>query len=212
MLADGDAATAISDAAGSEDRAGGRLRLLPRYHLENYFLDEHVLAAVFAHLEAPLGSWLREPARIRETVKELAGPFVSYGAALRVTHRLRMTAGNVDLMPKGCHGLSIEDLVGAFEARRSEERDRLDAALSATVIPETVRKEFMRLNDALVNDSETWKHDLPGRPILNTFAAKAGLDVGTLKRLYIKCAQKHEENPFSDIRNIFNGFARFGSH
>jgi hypothetical protein len=38
-----------------------RLKLLPRYHLENYFLDEEILAAVFNEMEPPQ-SWLRDPA------------------------------------------------------------------------------------------------------------------------------------------------------
>ena len=95
MLADGDAATAISHAQSVEAQSGGRLRLLPRYHLENYFLDEHVLTSVFARLEEPEQSWLRDPAQVREAMRLLAVPFVPYGAALRVAHRLRMTIGNV---------------------------------------------------------------------------------------------------------------------
>lgn len=210
MLADGDAATAMPDANASASGSGGRLRLLPRYHLENYFLDEDVLAAVFQYLEAPSDSWLRQPARIRETMRELAVSLLSYGAALRVAHRFRLTAGNLDLMPKQCNGLSVEDLVAAFEARRSTESERLNATLGEVAIREAVKAEFKILGDAVETDNDTWKQLLPGRPILKSFSVKAKIEIATLKRLYIKCAQSHEKDPFLDVRNIFNDFAKFG--
>lgn len=211
MLADGDAATGVRGTTPEEDQSGGRLRVLPRYHLENYFLDEHVLAAVFEYVEAPIDSWLREPARIRAVLRELAVSLVSYGTALRVSHLLRVTAGNVDLMPKACHDIDLDELCVAFEARRSEESARLVAVLSENALQDAVRSEFFRLRDALDTDAETWKRELPGRPILKSFAARAKLDVGTLKRLYIKCARDHVRNPFGEIRQIFGEFARFGT-
>jgi len=210
MLADGDAASAIPDAAGSADRSGGRLRLLPRYHLENYFLDEHVIAAVFAHLEEPADSWLRQPEQIRRAMRELATPLVSYGVALRVSHRLRTAAGNVDLLPKDCHRLGVEELVAAFEERRVQEHGRLGSVLSDTTIALTVRGEFDKLQGALAADKDDWKRDIPGRPIVKMFAAKAKLEIATFKRLYVKCGLEHESNPFGDIRGIFRDFARYG--
>ena len=116
----------------------GRLRLLPRYHLENYFLEEHVIAAVFDYLETPSNSWLREPKQIREAIREFALPFVPYGVALRIAHRLRISAGNIDLMPKQCHGLSLEELIAAFDERRTQERRRFDEVLSGTAINELI--------------------------------------------------------------------------
>ena len=47
MLCDGDTSTSLSYGADG----GGRLRLLPRYHIENYFLDERVLVRLFEALE-----------------------------------------------------------------------------------------------------------------------------------------------------------------
>ena len=209
MLADGDAAAAMPDSSDAENRSGGRLRFLPRYHLENYFLDEDVLATVFAYLDEAPDSWLRDPVRLRATMRELASPLVSYGAALRVAHRMRTTVGNIDLMPKGCHDLDVTALALAFDARRAEERDRIDAALNQPDVADAVQSEFVRLNGSLAADDEVWKHELPGRPILRALAAKTTIDLGTLKRLYIKCGLVHAKNPFLDIRDIFREFAQF---
>ena len=68
MLCDHDALPSTIDPNGLEGQAKGRLRVLPRYHLENYFLDAAVLARVFAGME-PDGSWLRDPQQIDELIE-----------------------------------------------------------------------------------------------------------------------------------------------
>jgi hypothetical protein len=64
MLCDRDAVPAVSDQLTIEATAKGRLKLLNRYHLENYFLDEDTVAAMFSALE-PSDSWLVSPEQIR---------------------------------------------------------------------------------------------------------------------------------------------------
>jgi hypothetical protein len=210
MIADGDAAASIADAGRAQAASGGRLQLLARYHLENYFLDEHVLAAVTDYLEVPDNSWLRDPVKIRQELRAIAAQFVSYAVALRISHRLRLAAGNIDAKPRNCHNLEAEELVAAFEARRLEEQARIGAALSQTEIAAAVRAEFARLKGAIEADQDTWSHELPGRPILNAFCSKAGFEVGMLKRLYVKVGRSGARDPFKDIRSIFDNFSRFG--
>jgi hypothetical protein len=67
MLCDGDTSVGLAGSKGS-----ARLRLLPRYHVENYFLNERILADVFKALDEPEGSWLRDPVRIRSEIRTLA--------------------------------------------------------------------------------------------------------------------------------------------
>jgi hypothetical protein len=205
MIADGDAAVGAADPTTIQARSGGRLQLLPRYHIENYFLDENVLATVFDYMAEPETSWLRDPRAIREMMRGLAAPLVSYGAALRAAHMLRLSAGNVDLMPKACHGLDLAALTAAFEARLAEERSRLSSALDSARVSQLVADEFRALDEAVATDNDRWKVLLPGRPILKTFAAKTTVDVGSFKRLYVRCARNHSANPFADIRAIFLG-------
>jgi hypothetical protein len=46
----------------------------------------------------------------------MAERLISYAAALHVAAAVRERVGNVDVMPKNCHGASVEDLVGVFLA------------------------------------------------------------------------------------------------
>ncbi|PYJ63088.1 MAG: hypothetical protein DME24_01920, partial [Verrucomicrobia bacterium] len=51
MLCDRDAVPWGTSITDIETQSKGRLRLLPKYHLENFFLDDHTLAKVFEQLE-----------------------------------------------------------------------------------------------------------------------------------------------------------------
>ena len=56
MLCDRDSRPPVSPEE-TEAVESGRLRILPRYHVENFFLDERVWARAFSAME-PSDSWL----------------------------------------------------------------------------------------------------------------------------------------------------------
>jgi predicted ATPase len=203
MLCDGDTSAALTRAESAESR----LQRLPRYHIENYFLDENVLAQVFEAVGEPSDSWLRDAAKIHAVILELARTTLSYAVALNVSHQIRTSAGNVDLMPSSCHGVDANSLQGLFETRRAAEAGRVLMALDKNHLEEAVRNEFRRLSDLLHHDNREWMRLVPGKAVLKQFAARARLDVTRLKRLYIIAAQKVTPDPFAEIRAIFATFA-----
>lgn len=205
MLCDGDTA------AGEDPGAGSRIRLLPRYHIENYFLDEHVLVRVFESVGEPAESWLRDPKQVRKEIRDLAQSCLSHAVALNVAQRLRKAAGNVDLMPPGCHEKDETALVQLFEGKRSAESTRVQTALDGNTVEAEVRSEFARLADLLARDDGEWLRRIPGKIVLQRFAAKASLDVTRLKRLYLRMASEVAPDPFAEVRAIFDAFAAFGA-
>lgn len=116
MLCDGDSLL------GASAPSGGRLQRLPRYHVENYFLDEGVIASVFAASGEADGSWLLDPVQVRAALRGIAGSLVGYAAALRVSNELRLAAGNVDMMPSECHAADADALEALFEERPASSR------------------------------------------------------------------------------------------
>lgn len=82
MLSDRDAAT-TAQAAAANAVPLSRIRVLSRYHLENYFLDETTIAQVFSTMEE-VNSWLRDPEEIRKKLLEIAASQLSYATALIV--------------------------------------------------------------------------------------------------------------------------------
>jgi ABC-type branched-subunit amino acid transport system ATPase component len=207
MLCDRDAIPWGANTTDIEAQSKGKLRLLPKYHLENFFLDENVLAMVFEHLE-PEGSWLRTPATIRQELRNLAQGLVSYTVALLVSREFRMRVGNVDLMPKGCNGKTEAEIVAQLVQIAEDEKNRVIVGLDKNDLSIATSKYFKELNEFLASDDSRWKDMIPGKPLLAQFASKAKIDSARLKNAYIHAAENLTPSPFSEIHEIFGGFAK----
>lgn len=152
-------------------------------------------------MEQP-GSWLRDPMQIEERLRDIARNHASYATALTVSAHFRQLAGNVDIMPKGCHEKTLAELERLLQDRATCERDRVSGALDPTKVSEMTRSVFARIEAALGGSDQTWKVVIPGRPILNTFAAQVGLNGARLKQLYIKEAEALTPSPFAQIFEV----------
>jgi predicted ATPase len=207
LLCDRDAANSLGRAAIASAQSS-RIKLLPRYHLENYFLDATILASCFADMEAD-GSWLRQADAINAKILEIARDFVPYAVALNVTAVMRERVGNISVMPKGVGDAKTSEEVFSFMRDKMRgEVDRVKAGLDEAYLKTLVTSEYERLNEAVKNDDIVWKTDLPGRPILNKFASLAAIQPGRLKQLYIVRAQ---ETVFGEIVSLFEAFRNAGS-
>ncbi len=182
-----------------------RLKVLPRYHLENYFLDENILAEVFGEMEQDSSSWLRNKDRIGEALREIATQTIPYAVALKVAAVIRESVGNVDVMPSGIGG-SVDNLVALFRERISREQQRVTNNLDLATVESLCRDEFAKLEVSIADGSVHWQRDIPGRIVLNKFAGKAQIQVGRLKTLYLRHAQAASPDPFAEVRAIFRGF------
>lgn len=202
MLCDRDAA-ADTEVIEVEARTQKRLRFLPRYHLENYFLDAEVLASCFEMLE-PEESWLRDKTAIENRLKKLAEASLSYAAALIVSNAVRRECGNISVMPSGCTNLSEDQLVSLLTKSSATEQSRVQASLNSNAIEDLTRKTVTRLQASLADGS--WKVLFPGRPIFNQFAGAAKLEPGRLRLAYLNAAAKEGYRIFSDIIEIFTRF------
>lgn len=203
MLCDGDSAPANTGSPGGTD---DRLRVLPRYHLENYFLDEDIWKDVFAEMETG-DSWLLDSKAIRQRLRDEARSLVSYATALHTASSLRMEAGNVDMMPKNCHDKSLGDVQQLLVDVAETETKRLGSALDPGEVTSRAAEYYNRLTTSLDDDSDEWKALIPGKPLVNRFAGAAGLHVSRAKTLYIRRAHDAPLNPFQEILDIFEEFS-----
>jgi len=205
MLCDGDTIPLSLDKSALTKLSKGRLSVLDRYHLENYFLEEDILARVFASLELE-SSWLRTPASIRKVLKDIAKDMISYTVALYTSAHFREEVGNIDLMPRECNGKSAEHLKSIICSKATTEETRINQTIDSKNIAKFIDDIMKRMEDSIEKDTDDWKKLIPGKSILNIFSSKAGMQVGMLKRAYIAEAMKSDPNPFNEIIQIFERF------
>lgn len=203
LLCDHDAINSLGKEAISSE-IGKKIKSLSKYHLENYFLDENILALIFSGME-PTDSWLRNPVEIKNRIRELALSVVPYAAALNISATVRETVGNVSIMPKGAGAVSsAEELADLICQRVNNEIGRVSSGLDPAAIHTMTITEYHRLRDSVTNDDPSWRSELPGRVILNKFAAAAQIQVGRLKQLYLSKAEGTDA--FAEIVTIFQSF------
>lgn len=205
MLCDGDGLPYSIDSAQLEQRSNGRLRVLPRYHLENYFLDENILAAIFSRME-PVDSWLRDANRVAVRLQEIARTRASHATALMVAAEVRSRVGSVDLMPNAVHGCSPDELVDLFTQSAATEKERIEGSLAPEILEELVRKKSAEVLSSLDAPDDRWKRIIPGRPVFNTFAAETRLGPARLKQMYIAEVEEGFLSAFDEIVSIFADF------
>ena len=205
MLADRDS---VVDGAEFEAKAPGRFRTLSKYHLENYFLDEKVLAEVFKRME-PNDSWLCDPVRISGVLRDIAREHLPYAAALTLSNERRRAAGNIDIMLKGCQGKTKENLTVEVSELSKAEAERVANILNHDHVAESFMSIYEELEQSLGDGCDQWKSDIPGKPVLKTFCNRASIPAGRLKTLYIQEAENIDDNPFAEI---IDTFGQFSSH
>ena len=198
MLADRDCA--VSQGVESQ-----RFKLLPRYHLENYFLDSQILAACFEDQEDEC-SWLRSPDQIEDRLSHIATEFASYAAALMASSDLRRQAGNVTMMPSGAHSMEKSELIAAAKATAANELGRISSVLEPGAVEQKFANLYDQVQDQIASGSQ-WKIDVPGKPIFKRFCGVASIPVGRLKNMYITRALEDGNDVFEDIIEILQGFS-----
>ncbi len=205
MLCDGDTVPpAAAEATAAQEQ--GRLRVLPRYHLENYFLDEAVWAEALGSIQ-PEGSPFRSAEYVRKRLVELARSQVSYATALYLAARIRAVVGSVDALPAGCNEKTLDQLQDLVQEQIAGELVRVQVELDAGKVRDIVADYFSRLVQSLEDDSEEWKALIPAKPLLARFASEAGLRAPQAKTLYLNVGLASDRAPFSDILSIFQSFA-----
>ena len=181
-----------------------KVQLLPRYHLENFFLDSDLIAACFRTLESE-GHWLRDPTMVEERLKALAREMVSYAAALIVSRKLRLEVGNIDVMTSSCHNRSAAELVALMSDKARTERERVAGNLTDSKIELLIRASVEELNSSLSDGS--WKVLIPGKQIVAKFCSAANIAVGRFINLYLAESEKRQYQQFEDIVSIFAKFS-----
>ena len=186
-------------------KSSGRLAFLPRYHLENYFLDENVISRMFRKMEQG-ESWLCDPGQIKDKLKQLARDSIPYSIQLWLGAFLRSKVGEVEVSITGVDKMNLSDYLTQLQDPILREQKRITSALSVDEIKELAGKRWDLLTKLIDGDNDNWKKIIPGRVICHKFSNLAKIDPGRFKNMYINQAKEDGLAPFQDIIKIFESF------
>ncbi len=192
-------------------KSAGRLAFLPRYHLENYFLDENIISKMFKKLE-PRENWLRDPDQIKEKLKTIARTTIPYSVQLWLNAFLKSRIGEINITVRGIENMDLKEYLHQLEAPFTNENKRINENLSIGMIKQAVEDRWNALHSYIGNDNPEWKKIIPGRVICHKFTSLAEIDVGRFKTMYINQAKEEGFTPFNEIIDIFKRFDSLCSH
>jgi len=204
MLADRDNSLPEEVLTDLESKSRGRLAFLPRLHLENYFLDEFLIADAFCDL-APPSDWRRNPSQVRDRLLALAKSLIPLAVNRWLGTRIRALVGEIDVTIKGNAHQTPEKFLSELIPRVEAEQSRLATHLRNSALEAEVQSRWLELSNALGSDE--WKRIFPGKILFAQFASAAAIKPGFLKNAYMAAARRSATDPFMDIRTIFDRWA-----
>lgn len=205
MLCDSDGIELTSRAA-KDLQEQGRFRLLPRHHVENYFLDAETWAAAFSQVVLDPSSWMLDPKQIDERLRNLAQEMIPVAVAKAVDREFRKRAGNVSLPVKGADKLGLDGLIAVTKERAAHEAARVSAALAQEQLEVVARRRWTDLEASFQSDH--WKTVFPGKLVFRRFARMAKLPSDHMMGLYVNQAKQSGNPMFEELRKIFQSFAQ----
>lgn len=137
MLADRDNSLLPAYLGDLETRSQGRLRFLPRLHVENYFLDEHTIALSFADL-VPAADWRRDPSIVRTRLLDIARHAIPVAVNQWISTQLRSLIGEVDVAAREVAEADLQDLLAKVNDTTSNEAHRIRSYLEPRVITQQI--------------------------------------------------------------------------
>ena len=210
MIVDHDSSLPEDKLENYVSKSKGRLAYLPKYHLENYFLDENIISRMFEKMEAD-DSWLRDARRIRVAMKQIAKESIPFTVQLELASYLQSEIGGINCKVKEIENLTLKEYLTKLKEPLDKEIIRVNSKISIDFIEDFVRGKWELLSELIEQDNDEWKKLIPGRVVCNKFAGRTPIDKGRFKTMYINQAKEEDLAPFRDIIKIFESFDSFSS-
>ncbi|MFH0864448.1 MAG: AAA family ATPase [Candidatus Gottesmanbacteria bacterium] len=172
-----------------ESSSSGRLKILGRRHLENYFLNENLLAEVLSEDLVDDTSQWRKPTFVLGQLREIAKEIMPEAVYKWVQENVRTEVGNVDLKVKNYQAQGKDKLAESIKTRASEELQRITALLDSGKVSSVIDTKYVEYDQALsANKDEVWKKEFPGKTFFRKLAGRVtGVSEEVIRR---KCKKK----------------------
>ena len=198
----------IRDRDGLEDKivkdleSSVRFRCLFRRQLENYFLDEEILALVAK--EFRLDEQWRVAPNILQELKKIAESFRGVAGVFHVKEYARLNGYIMAPSVRDIERKSSIDLQSELQGHFTEQLQRVSQDFASDQIENLFNKTMTKLEADLKNGK--WKLTYPGKLIFRRFCGKLKCQEERVREAYIDIALEKRPGPLEDIIKIFEQF------
>lgn len=183
-------------------KSDGRLHVLKRYQLENYFLEPTLIAEAMKPL-CKKGDDRTNPDYIRQAVFEMAEKLIPLTVQARIVSEIRHCIGNVDVSAKGIGDLSHDQLAEAIVTKASEEIMRVGSNINRGSLAPRVEQVYNEYKEILARkDMDKLLACFPGKPIFFSLSQRLRVSPSDLRNLIKAAAKGKEIEVFKDICDI----------
>lgn len=181
-----------------------RFRCLRARHVENYLLDENVLADVAKALYLP--AICSDPQRIGQSIRNIATASLMPAVIWNVREHIRIAGALDQPVIRSPERLSLDEVIGEVNNQVSASLSKVSLELGQNPLTEAIKAEHARLVTAL--NSDAFKRLLPGKIIFRRLCAEFfNTEAARIREAYIDLALRSRRDAVRDILEIFESFA-----
>ena len=193
----------LSDEHVAELEANPRFRVLPRRHVENFFLDAGLLSRVAQHFY--LDASQADPEGITAALQRAADLSMHSALLADIKHLVNVEGSLEPPSLKVVEKLEGDRLEEALVKHLNAAATSVTARFSARAAEILVRKRRTVLSAALRNG--TWQTVFPGKTVLARFVADYWrMDLVRVRQAYVDIALREKADVLQPIRAILEAF------
>lgn len=190
--------------------SAGRFSALKRRHLENYYLNETILAEIAKRF--CLHTKWHSPANLLVKMREIAKKCINLAIINEVKNNLQLQGGLGLKNPDNLERKGIDRLIQDFTAISNQEKTRIIQVLDDTAIEAKIRRLKTKYDQVFArNDDAVWKVDFPGKNIFAKVCADIfKMDTLQVRQAYIEAIiGKRKDGQRTSMDQVFKIFTDF---
>jgi predicted ATPase len=193
----------LSDEQVAELERNPRFRVLPRRHVENFFLEPDLLSKVAKHFY--LDDRQADPQAIEAALLRAAEASINSALLADIKHLVHVDGAIAPPALNAVERLTGDQLEDAIIRLLQSAATALAGRFSTAAVESLVRKRRTMLSAALRNS--TWRIIFPGKTVLQRFVADNWrINLVQVRQAYVDIALRDKADVLKPIRTILESF------
>lgn len=184
--------------------ANRRIRCLQRRHIENYFLDEEVLAMVAEQLYLSRNNNELTSESIKSEIERIAKESLGFNLYKTIKETISLNHFLRSPSISGVNMEDLEDVKSRLNTAIGENLGQLSAQLERDKVRDWIENEAAALKEQLENGS--WLTTFHGKQIFSRVCADVLKDDRfKIRHAYVDLAMQNKPQALDEVRNLFVG-------